>query len=435
MNIQILAFTERPEFKTFLEFELKSMTGVDPTVHITIKDLDSILDVIPMVDVLVLDTPKVRAEFDLFLNKIIKYGDKVKHLIIMGTGELKANNLKFFHRGDVASMLSYLKEALGATEPKSEGWISVPVTALYHFNKLPFDLYVKLSDEKYVKRIPALEYVDETTVDSFKKRGILEMHFHREHNKTFSRLLIQNMLTKVDGEYTDDNLELKARTEVFDTVKEIVQALGLSPKVVEVCDSIVAEMTVDVIQGGGKLGKHVERLQGNAKLTFHYRFVELTCYIGTQMLKALDPKNYGQESRRFIFAAFFCDMTLSDQEHLNHLSLDNLRVLKTQEQKSVQDHACKASQLIAKHKDAPLDIAIVIKQHHGALDGMGFPVKKSPLLTNLTKVLILSQELAYGMLTKTHTPAIEVLKTMVKKHEGSALHELVELFESTLEKD
>lgn len=432
MTTQILAYTERPEFKALLEFELKAITGFAPVVHDSLEELESMLAIFPVVEVLVVDTPRAQPNFASFLEKVKKGAATYRNVILIGEGNHLGPNLTVFHQGDVATMLSHLKKNFGRPETDTT-WVSMPISALYHFRKLPFDLFVKLSDEKFVKRIPSLEEIEDHTVKSFKDRGISELYFHREHNKDFSRMLINNMIEKLEQNFENDEVELKARTEVFGTVKEIVHSLGIPAKVIEICDTMVADLATNVIKDGGKLARHLERLR-STDLALHYRFVELTCYLGSQLLIALDEKNYHTELKRFIFAAYFCDMTLTDDQHYHHFNLDNAKTLKTQEKKEVMDHAWKAANLVSKYKDAPMDIAIVIKQHHGAIDGAGFPVKKSPHITNLTKCLIISQELAYGMLTQTHKPAIDVLKKMVEKNQGSGLQEIVELFEISLRK-
>ena len=176
----------------------------------------------------------------------------------------------------------------------------------------------------------------------------------------------------------------------------------------------------------------LERLKKRQDLAFHYRFIEMTCFIGGQLLQATDPENWENELRRFAFAAFFCDITLSQPKYLHIFAEEDMKDLRPHEIKEVHEHALKAAQMVAKIPTAPIDIGIVIKQHHGSLTGIGFAAKKPSNLTSLAKCLIISHELAHGILTNSEKPALEVLKALIKIDRGAALQELVDVFEKSL---
>jgi hypothetical protein len=432
MTTPVIGYTPRPEFRALLEFELKAMTGIAPVIHENVDDFESLLEIFPKVDVLLLDVTQGDDHLQKLASRIISASDTFRHVILVGGHAKTLPHLKLFQKSELVALIGHLKELLVNSEFSKDSWIDIPVTALYHFKQVPFDLFIKLSSDRYIKRIPTLEEIDDSTIESFRSRGINEVYFLRENNKDFSRLLINNMLNKIESDYQNPNEELKARSQVFSTVKELVQALGIAPKVMQISETMITEVSSSVLLAGGKLAKHVERLQRNLQFSFHYRLVELTCYLGTQLLLAINEKNYPDEVRRFVFAAFFCDITLTEQDYIHHFDEDLPKTLEVRDERVVMDHAWKAAELVSKYPNAPIDIGIVIKQHHGAVDGVGFPKKKSPHLTTLAKCLIISQELSYKILMNPEIPALEVLKMMAKNHDEAASQRLIKLFERSL---
>ena len=430
MTSASLIYAQKPDLKALLEVECKSLSGYTPAVYSSLEELESMMDVVGEVSVLIMEYENTPA-FKNFVD-IIQLKDGLKHILVIGDKARTDKKVRYFPLTEYESLQNILKEIFVGKMSNIEAWVSVPVEAFLHFKKLPFDLYVKISETKYVKRIPAHEVVEEAIIAKFKSKGLGELYFDKRFKRDFSLMLINNMINRVEHEYEDVNESLKARSEVYSTVKEIVHGMGLAPRVVEVCETMIQEIEKDAIKHSKEISQHLERLKNRPDLTFQYRFIEMTCYIGGQLLQVIDPSNWESELKRFSFAAFFCDMTLSDPQLIHVFTMEQFDQLRPAQQKEVHDHALRAANLVAKLPNAPIDVGIVIKQHHGSLSGVGLLHKKSIHLATLAKCLIISQELAYGVLTNTHKPSLEVLKGLIKVDRGAALQELVEAFENSL---
>lgn len=433
MTQSILIFTKNPAFRALVEPECKNRSGFAPVVHDKVEELEAMIDLLSEIELLIIDGSADKESLTSFLNQLPLKSTTLNHVLLYCDESLPTTlSLKSFSQKDLETFMTQVKEILGTQ--KVEGWISVPVESLLHFKKVPFDLYVKIGSDSYVKRIPAHEEIDASTIEAFQKKEILDLHFEKVHNKDFSQMLINNMINRVDATYGTIDEALEVRTQVYTTVREIAMGLGLVPRVMEVCDSMIEEIGKEAVKEGSTFSRYLERLKTREDLTFQYRFIELSAFIGAQLLMAMDPLEWEQEVKRLVFAVFFCDISLKDPDLIHVLDQASYDKLSPTKQKQVLDHARQAAELVVKHQSAPLDIAIVIKQHHGSPDGVGFPAKKSPHLTKLTKCLIISQELAYGLLTNTHKPSVEVLRNLVKSSQASGLQDLVNAFERSLER-
>lgn len=427
---QIVAFTKRLDFKTLLDIECKSLTGFAPVVKDTVDEFQAMLGLLGDIDVLIVDEPPVKVDYTFLVNAINEKGGAVKNVIMLSNETHEIKNSKTFSQDKVESLITYLKTLVAPDAKEVTGYISVPTDALIHFKILPFDLYIKISEGKFLKRIPANEDIDESTVVAFKAKGITDLYFEKKYNRDFSLLLLNNMINKVERNYTSKDEKQKAVNEVFVTTKELVQSVGLPPRVIEVCESVMESISLDVMKGKDKFSNYLSQMKDQSSLNFQFRFVELTSFIATQIVDHLNVPDKEEQIKKIVFAAFFCDISLTDVTHLDYRTDESAKDLWPDDKKIIMEHALKSSLIAAKYKNAPADADLIIKQHHGSVDGTGFKDASGPILP-LAKCLMASQELAYAILKESDRPPETVINNVVSRFTGTPIHSFLVLFEKT----
>lgn len=432
--MQVFAYTDNPEFQALLEVEVKEITGHRPIIRNTIDDLKSLLGIFESIQYLIIDYPESLNAMVELKEFLLRSKQSIKNVFIIGNDLESSETVKVFSRIEIAEMFETIKAQFSPKELPVFSWTAIPLCTLIHFESLPFDLYIRLSDNKYVRRIPAFEKVDQKVIDTFKSKNIDALYCEKKYNRDFSMMLINNMINKVDRKYDSVESELRANEEVFSTTKEIIQNLGLSGRVVEVCEATIEKMCMDVLNDPGEFSAYLLSLKNDKNLAFQYRLITLTNYIGTQLIQDMDLPNQPDQVMKFIFASFFCDMTLSNPGLLLHRKVEDSDALSLHEQNEVNFHALKASELVTHYKNTPKEVSLIIRQHHGSFSGIGFPEEKSSQLLPLSKVLVVSQELAFAILTDDENPAMEVLRRFLKKNRCTGLQELLNCLEGTLSK-
>ncbi len=427
---QIVAFTKRLDFKTLLDIECKSLTGFAPVVKDTVDEFQSMLGLLGDIDVLIVDEPPVKVDYNFLVKAINEKGGSVKNVIMLSNETREIKNSRTFPQDKVESLITHLKTLVAPDAKEVTGYISVPTDALIHFKILPFDLYIKISDGKFLKRIPANEDIDESTVVAFKAKGITDLYFEKKHNRDFSLLLLNNMINKVERNYSSEDEKQKAVNEVFVTTKELVQSVGLPPRVIEVCESVMESISVDVMKGKDKFSNYLSQMKDQSNLNFQFRFIELTSFIATQIVDHLNVPDKDEQIKKIVFASFFCDISLSDVTHLDYRTEESVKDLWPDDKKIVLEHALKSSLIAAKYKNAPADADVIIKQHHGSVDGTGFKDASGAILP-LAKCLMASQELAFAILKETDRPSETVINNVVSRFAGTPIHSFLVLFEKS----
>lgn len=429
----IIAFTKRPEVKAVLEYEIVSLTGNTPVIYENIKDFQAVLELFPKLNCLLIDATNGSEELEKYIQSLIQNPDRFEFLVLLDSENHQSLKVRGFQKNDFLGMFTYLKEVIECTDFNYADWIGIPIGALVHFKQLPFDLYIKLTPKKFLKRIRALEEIDEASIQNFKTRGIAEIYFNRAHNKEFSKLLIYKLINRIEIDYENEIDKLKSKSEIFITLKELVRIHGLIPNVLRVCESFIGDTIRNITDHEDKLSEHIKCLQKKSEFSFHFRLVELTSYLCAYLYSAIDPVNYLDKIKSIVYASFFCDIGLADEEDIHHLDdtiqnsmMDDLR-------NDILTHAWRASKLVFERSSIPREAALVIRQHHGSVEGVGFPeVINSKKLTLLSKCFILSQEFAYQILVNPHLRWTEVLNMTFKNKHELASKSLLKVFEKLL---
>lgn len=434
MHVQIFAFSSYLEFQRLLEAECRELTGHKPIIHTRWDELRSIIEIMDSVDILIIDEPEdsmICHEMEDFL---VGHKEKLNRVLILGDRIRPSGNIKSYPRVNIDELFSDLITSINPNIQEHDGWTSIPLSTLVHFQSLPFDLYMKISLEKYIKRIPAHEELDKELILSFKNRGIRDLYCEKKYNRDFSMMLINNMVNRIEQQHENLDMKNEANNEVFLTTKEIIQHLGISSRVIEVCESTIERITQDVTKKNDQLALHILSLKNNSKLSFHFKLVELTSFICGQIVAEMKLPDIYEQVQKLVFASFFCDMCLSRPEFIHIRKSEATDSLTVDDYNEVNLHALKAAELVSSYKKTTGEVIVMIRQHHGSLSGIGFPDQRSSELLMLSKVFIVSQDLAYEILSGQEKTTIEVLRNFVKRHENTGLQELLNILEGSLRK-
>lgn len=429
---QVIGFTQDMNFRTLLEIQCKEITGFSPIIHHTYEEFVSVISLLESIEILVVDEPKDNGIFIKLMDELMSRQGQFKSIFVRTERNPMLPQSKVFSPENLEGLLTELRSLFKNIEKKEQGHISIPVDSLIHFKILPFDLFVKIGEDKFIKRIPAYEEIDAATFAGFQQKGIHDLYFERQYNRDFSSMLINNMINKVEKDYASIDEKLKATNEVYLTTHQIVGKLGFKPKMVEVCDSVLNQISEDVIKGKDNFSKFLEQLRTKTNLSFRYRLMELTSFIGTQMIEATEDSSARREMiKKLIFSSLFCDITLKNNDQIHVRRPEQVMKLSQAEQKDINEHAMRASELVNKYQRAPLEASLIIKQHHGSLNGVGIPQDISPKILPLTKCLMAAQEISYQILLEPHRHPIDVLSDVKLRFIDTALEDYMEVFETS----
>jgi hypothetical protein len=428
---QVLVYTQRADFRSYLDAECLKIKECFPVFYDTVDELETILNIFPKLDVLVVDAPTDMDDFHRLASFVHERKDQITHVLLVSDKE-EQGFTKVFHSTDWTSLLQHLKVILGEKGEITEGFVGIPLDCLIHFKVMPFPLFLNISADKFIKRIPAFEVIDVEVLESYRTRGVKELFFERRFGKDFANLLMNNMINRVEQEYKTPEEKDKATSEVFGTVRDIVAAIGLKPRVIELCETLMAQVIDEVSKGKGiQAVSYLQNLRAKPELDFNYRYVQLTSFIATQILDGRSRAHKKDEIKNVVFSAFFSDMSLKKPEHIHFRHLKDISQLPEEEREEVKWHASLSGSMVEMNKIGTPEAAVIIRQHHGDLYGTDIPVGIHHDLLDLAKCLMASQELAYALLTQGEENLWKVFRDVFKAYKGTPLEEYLAIYEGS----
>ena len=328
-----------------------------------------------------------------------------------------------------------ISESGSAEEIKSD-FVSMPSHLFLHFNTLPFDLYLKLSRDgvdKFVKRIPAQENYSHDTLENYISKGASEFYFEKQYIKNFSKLLVDQLEGRIGTSTSVLSDQLQVESEVFHSSKDIINSLGLKPKVVSICEMAIKNIH-DRLKEEKNLKNFLQSLNDKPNLQYQYSFVSITSLICSQILdqKELPQLKKDEFSLRLVFASYFSDISLSNEVFMKCRTDEELMKLNKEEQIHIGKHAQKSAELISTYPLIPADVVKIVQQHHGSLNGIGFPATPAASISPLTSILMVAQEFSHVILQSKNLKLSGILDQVDAKFKGTtcegATKELINSF-------
>lgn len=442
----LLLCLEQSELKDLIKAHFSPYNSVELIFTEEAPDVLNYINMFPDVRAVVSQSHIKQSEAAKHIDQMLSNQPNPYNFFVIGAFDKDLKNCKKqFKIEDYDQMILNLKKLLGIEEnaPASESlsdFVSMPSHLFLHFTTLPFDLYLKIKtadSEKFVKRIPEGEAYSSELLEGYIAKGAKEFFFKKSHIKSFSKLLIEQLETRITQKNSGNGKEqLKVESEVFHSSKDIINSLGLKPKVVTICEQAIKNIH-DRLKEEKNLKVYLDSLTSKDNLQYQYSFISITSFICSQILdqKELPRGKKDEYSLRLVFASFFSDISLSNEKFLACRSADDVLLLPKNEQDHVNKHALRSAEIIGNYPLIPSDVVKIVMQHHGTLNGVGFATIPAPAISPLSAILIVAQEFSSMILQTKGIQLPVILDQLSQKFNDtsceSAVKELISSFQKS----
>ncbi|MCR9203229.1 MAG: hypothetical protein NXH75_01540 [Halobacteriovoraceae bacterium] len=289
--------------------------------------------------------------------------------------------------------------SLGMRGQKEKKFCKVNLNFFYSTKEVFCDVYLKLSDDKFVKVLNRYDIVDFTDLKKFQERSIKYL-FVRERDFGFiTKKLVQSLRPITD--LTSNSLELiqnPSLNMVFsiqlqETVSETVQKIGLNAEAVEMT-SIAVNSTMSLLDNNDEVFGVLEKSIKGENYCSEHSF--LLAFLGGAILKE-SPYSDHKSALALTLAAFFHDVTVEDPElaKIQNLNEYKYKIMGYEEQEEYLQHPQKAMKLLGEIEGIPAECFSIIENHHENYQGTGFPQGLDyKRLSPLSSIFNLAHELA-----------------------------------------
>lgn len=288
----------------------------------------------------------------------------------------------FFHvqKPDIVSGLrdlaSFIKKSnLHMNENLSDDAQYIPISLqfLLILEKTPSDVYIRVSENKYVKCLNGNESFSSEDQEKYFNKSITKLYLKKSDNQETINKYIAATITKIMNK---KNIPLDEKMAIAHSqLCEVIKFSGMSEELALVTKENINQ-SVSIIMKNNSLNDIWKAMNLNGD--YPSKVYSLHSMLASVIVKKL---SWCSESTMFklTLAAFLQDMTLNtltvmkinDYQHFKEIESS----LSREETKNFLEHPLKARELMATFKDIPPDIDKLILEQHEMPDGGGFPRK------------------------------------------------------------
>lgn len=341
----------------------------------------------------------------------------------LGVSELAVKPFEFGHLKELLEGHQSLSDLMMSV-PKKEGvseetevnmgdesFSSIKIDEFYSSQAVLFDIYIKISANKYLKILHTGDTFSKERLDKYKnEKKVDSLYFHSSDRRKF--IQYNNFLTKklIDNKnvpaYNKVNI-LKNVTEKFIEEAFIV---GIKPQVVdqgkEVCETVF-----QLIEKQTDLYSVLKSYQNFDPTAYSHAFL-VTLY-STAIIKQFEWQSKATIETTAM-ACMFHDIgkTLLPKEFSN-LSVRDM----TPEQLDIyKKHSELGYQIVENNRSLNNSVKQIILHHHEAFDGTGFPFqKKGNKIPTLANIVCLADDFVHIMMDEKLQPTEALRKILMDK--------------------
>ncbi|OIQ20796.1 MAG: hypothetical protein BM556_02300 [Bacteriovorax sp. MedPE-SWde] len=276
----------------------------------------------------------------------------------------------------------------------------VSINLLLKYGCKSEDVFIKLSEEKYIK----IKNAEEDSLDEimkYQEKGNDRFYMLRESFLPFMDSIIINHNNKLLGtpakishiDICGDSLEI---------MQDSLIQLGLTSDQLLLINTTI-ETCIDILDSEKSLKDHIQVfLKGRGYFISHSMTAAHISYLLATKL------GMGQDSiiNKLLYAAILHDILLPNSEvcKIYNIGGDEYSALDSISKKLVKEHATECSKMLSNSDKVPSDVLTIIREHHELPNGEGFPrgVSESNIF-GLSLIFIASLHIADHLYHEGHS--------------------------------
>ncbi|MBY0413176.1 MAG: hypothetical protein K2Q18_03380 [Bdellovibrionales bacterium] len=339
----------------------------------------------------------------------------------------------------ILKALNLKKESFG--HMKLPDYIAFTTKYFYLMTLCPCDVYIRLvkkTGDEYVKRLHFGESFTKVDLRKYEDLGLQEFYILKDERELFMNGLLTQSLKNLRSPHSMDEAVEKTG-DSFVISSELIKSLGVSSTCIALVDQTVQQMRAQIVKAD-KLGLLLKKLLDN-QLSFSYRRSYLICLMSYTILPKMEWGSGDQLPsllEKISMVAFFHDIyLLEDEKLLKIMDYETFRktTLTPRERDAVLNHANKAALLTQTYPKLPQGVDMIIKQHHGVSNGVGFPEVLTSAISPMAIFFIVVEDFVTCILEQGNTDNFtSILKYLKERYQLPTYRKVVTEIEAIVGK-
>lgn len=307
---------------------------------------------------------------------------------------------KPFSDKDISNRIVQIQSGIQSPPGKTRDYVPINVEILRRLYKIHTAVYLKISNEKFVKVLhPGTEF-NHNEVHRFSEKSIDELYIEKIEFENFIKDYRKNVFSRLAWEKVKTEEKIEILADDISLIGKAAKIFGWSPAVVALAQENISNV-INIVKTEPRFAKLGEMLKNdkNKKLASH---TILLTFMLTELATRMNWASQGT-IEKLTFAAILHDIELDDdlfaekQTLIMHNELAELKEIGPSNK--VFSHPLDAAQLTLTWPMCPSDVDIIIRQHHERPDGQGFPLGLAPFkISPLSAAFIMCEDVIYKVM-------------------------------------
>lgn len=299
-------------------------------------------------------------------------------------------------------------------------YVGYPLRYFYLLDTFPTNVCmkrIKKHSDEYVCHFQAGESFTIEGLEKYAEVGLTEFYIPREENDAFmNAILVQGINSIKKASTLEENVAATEQTFVISS--DLMKGLGINSSALLLVDQTLQVMRAQVTKPD-QLSQLLRKLLDN-QMSFSYRRSYLICLLSNSLFPHMEWGSGEQQQiilNKISMISYFHDIFLEDEKLLKIMNNEDLKSanLTVAEKDTVLNHAHRAALLVQKCPRLPQGVDLIIKQHHGVSNGVGFQEQLTSSISPMAIFFIVVEDFATQLLMLNTGQKISTIIPILKE--------------------
>lgn len=440
---QTILIEPSKKLSQIFKINLSTYTGTDVIERASSAEAIELLRILPEIDLIVCRNEVGNEKTAQDIYQFLVDSQIETPMIILGES-LKISD-KILCLADPFSwedLVSNARNLLGITGTKAKidlqpDYSPIGIQYFFDIDHTPCDVYIRLkktnSEFKFVKRLHEQDSFTPEDINKYKDQGLKNFYIPRDYQQYFVTFVTNSMIKKLEQAELPLIERLSVNSNAYNIIKEHIQKIGFTQEINELTEANISSM-ISSIQQAPQLAVMLKLIL-TSKVSYAYQKAHIICVIGNFILS----KQSWFEKRHlqmFTQLAFFADITLKSNKQMKINTKEELDAsdLSTKEKLEVLNHPLNASKIVKGFSQTSDYLELILKQHHGNMDGLGFNNDPDDDIHPLARVFIISDAFVKLMLDPgSPSNKKDILTILYMQFSKNSFQKVIKVLEQKIE--
>ncbi len=353
--------------------------------------------------------------------------DQISQKICVTNEEKEIDGYRCFYKKNWEKACEDFFSSLGENL-ETEEYSDVPFHLLKKIDSSICDIYLQISKNGLphrVKLFHAGENIEQPTVEKYLDKGVRNASVKSSDKAQFLNYISNQMYTEMILTPTD-NIVGKA----LDTALILLKDIGFNSTSTQLIEGVVEAMNAKLSSAKGKDLLAIKDLL-NSKTSRYFKKAHLVSMLSGKIIQNMDWGTHTHQNL-LTFVSIMADISLEQEEMLFLTDKKSLEEssLNEVDKSHVWTHARDAFHMIQAYKDRPLEADLLILEHHGNKNGVGFSEQIGTSLNKLTIIYRICEDFAIELIKlnemNVDVKIMDIFQHLYIKHDKKVLHLVIE---------